>query len=192
MFGGAFDPPHPAHAALAAAAVDQLQLDSLHVVPTGHAWHKARPLSPAADRLAMVKLAFAGIPHIVHDERELHRPGPSYTADTLRELAAEHPGAELFLVMGEDQAASFAAWHAWEAVAAQATLAVAHRGPEDEDGFATLRALPGVRLRELRMPRMPDSATAIRNRLAAGEDITRLVAPEVASYIARKQLYRKT
>ena len=60
MFGGAFDPPHRAHAALVAAALDQLQLDRLHVLPTGEAWHKARGLSSAAHRLAMARLAFEG------------------------------------------------------------------------------------------------------------------------------------
>ena len=65
MFGGAFDPPHNAHVALVQAAVAQLQLDELRVVPTGHAWHKPRVLTPASDRLAMVRLAFAGLPGVV-------------------------------------------------------------------------------------------------------------------------------
>ena len=110
MFGGAFDPPHMAHRVLAQAAVDQLRLDELRVFPTGQAWHKERTLTPAQHRLAMAQLAFEDLPKVVVDARELQRAGATYTIDTLRELSAEHPGAELFLVMGEDQAAAFTTW----------------------------------------------------------------------------------
>ena len=73
IFGGAFDPPHLAHVALARTAVEQLRLDRLLIVPTGSAWHKARPLSAGADRLAMAQAAFADIAHAVVDQRELRR-----------------------------------------------------------------------------------------------------------------------
>ena len=62
MFGGAFDPPHKAHALMARAAVEQLGLDRLYVFPTGEAWHKDRSLTPAQHRLAMAKLAFGKLP----------------------------------------------------------------------------------------------------------------------------------
>ena len=89
LFGGAFDPPHKAHVALARAALAQLKLDELRIIPTGQAWHKSRTLSPAADRLAMVKLAFADLAGVLIDERELHRGGASYTIDTVLALRAE-------------------------------------------------------------------------------------------------------
>ena len=110
LFGGAFDPPHDAHLALARAAIDQLALDRLHVLPTGDAWHKSRPLSPGADRLAMCRLAFADLPRVRVDDRELRRDGATYTIDTLAELHAEEPAAQLFLVIGADQAAAFHRW----------------------------------------------------------------------------------
>ena len=101
MFGGAFDPPHVAHVALAQAAVEQLQLDQLRIFPTGQAWHKAPPLTASKEhRLALAGVAFGGLPRTVIDDRELRRPGPTYTIDTLRELKAEYPDAQLFLVMG--------------------------------------------------------------------------------------------
>jgi len=75
VFGGAFDPPHNAHVALARAALEQLGLAALHVFPTGHAWHKVRELTPAQDRLAMAQLAFGGIPGVVVDSREMLRDG---------------------------------------------------------------------------------------------------------------------
>lgn len=190
MFGGAFDPPHRAHGLLAQAAVRQLGLDRLVVLPTGDAWHKARTLSPAADRLAMARLAFAGLPRVEVDDRELRRTGPTYSIDTLRELQAEHPGAQLVLVMGEDQAGDFTRWRAWEDIARLAILAVAGRG--SGAGIAALRALPGVRVEALELPQMPESATEIRGRLTAGEDISALVEPAVARYIETHPLYQTT
>lgn len=188
MFGGAFDPPHRAHVALARAAVAQLALDRLYVFPTGNAWHKARALTPAEHRLAMARLAFATLPQAQVDDRELRRTGATYSVDTLRELQAEHPGALLHLLMGEDQAASFTTWRDWQEVARLAVLCVAGRG--SGQGVAALRALPGVRVETLELPQMPESATDIRARLAAGQDITELVEPAIASYIESQHLYR--
>ncbi|HVE52317.1 MAG TPA: nicotinate (nicotinamide) nucleotide adenylyltransferase, partial [Ramlibacter sp.] len=181
MFGGAFDPPHLAHRALAEAALAQLGLDRLYVVPTGDAWHKSRALTPAADRLAMAKLAFAAMPRVVVDDRELRRSGPTYSIDTLRELQAGQPGALLHLLMGDDQAAGFTRWRDWEGVARMAVLCVAGRGRSE--GAAALRALPGTRVATIAMPLRPESSTQIRARLTAGQDIADLVDPAVASYI---------
>lgn len=190
MFGGAFDPPHRAHVALARAAVDQLALDRLYVFPTGNAWHKDRTLAPAEHRFAMAQLAFAGVAAVQVDDRELRRTGATYSIDTLRELRAAHPQAVLHLLMGEDQAAGFTRWHAWEDVAQLAVLCVAGRGTGE--GVAALRALPGVRVRGLELAQMPESATDIRHRLTMGQDIAELVGPAVASYIETHHLYQTT
>ena len=190
MFGGAFDPPHRAHVALARAAVQQLALDELRILPTGNAWHKARSLTDAAHRVAMARLAFAAVPRAQVDERELQRQGPTYSVDTLRELQAERPQAQLFLLMGEDQAADFTRWHQWQEVARLAVLAVAGRG--SGAGVAALAALPDVRVVALQWPAMPESATDIRARLTRGQDITELVGPAVARYIDSHHLYQTT
>jgi nicotinate-nucleotide adenylyltransferase len=187
MFGGAFDPPHRAHRVLAQAAVQQLALDRLYVFPTGNAWHKERGLTPAQHRLAMARLAFAGLAAVEVDDRELRRSGPTYSIDTLRELQAANPGAQLYLVMGEDQAAGFERWHAWQDIARMAVLCVAGRG--SGDGLQALAALPGVRVERLALPQMAESATDIRTRLAAKQDIAALVEPAVARYIETHQLY---
>jgi nicotinate-nucleotide adenylyltransferase len=190
MFGGAFDPPHLAHVALADAAVRQLALDQLIVFPTGQAWHKSRALTAPDHRLAMAKIAFGGLHATVVDDRELKRTGATYSIDTLRELRAEFPQAELFLLMGEDQAGGFAGWRDWQAIAQLATLAVAERGDNRANGIAALKALPGVRVQTLAFARMPESATDIRARLTAGQAITTLVPPGVAGYIDQHHLYR--
>jgi nicotinate-nucleotide adenylyltransferase len=188
MFGGAFDPPHVAHVALARAAVEQLQLDELRIFPTGQAWHKAHALSPAEHRLAMAQIAFGGLPRTIVDDRELRRPGPTYTVDTLRELKAERPQAQLFLIMGEDQAASLTRWREWQAIPALATICMAARPSGSAEGP---RALPNeAELKLLRLPEMPESATEVRARAAAHEGIDHLVPPGVASYIDRHSLYQ--
>ena len=191
MFGGAFDPPHFAHVALARAAVEQLQLEELRIFPTGQAWHKAQALSAPEHRLAMVRIAFANVPRTVIDERELRRPGPTYTVDTLRELRRERPGAQLFLLMGEDQWVSLTTWHEWEAIVQLALICVAARPSLATAGGTPAPTLPEtVRSRQLSLPAMPDSATEVRVRAASGGDIAHLVPPGVARYIETNHLYQ--
>ena len=150
VFGGAFDPPHLAHVALAQAAVDQLVLDQLRILPTGQAWHKARRLTDGIHRLAMAEEAFRSVPHAVVDGRELRRTGPTYTIDTLRELRAEQPGAELMLVIGADQAEALHSWRESDAIIALATICIAARArpspaapPFDPAQLPGVRWLPG-------------------------------------------------
>ncbi|AEG93212.1 nicotinate-nucleotide adenylyltransferase [Ramlibacter tataouinensis] len=193
MFGGAFDPPHRAHVGLAAAAVGQLQLDQLRIFPTGQAWHKARALSAGEHRLAMAQEAFADVPRAVVDGRELARSGPTYTVETLRELRAEFPGAELMLVIGADQAEALHGWRDSDQIIRLATICIAARArPEPAAAPFDPQKLPGVRWRPVELPPMPVSATGIRARVAAGQDIAELVPPGVARYIDRHHLYRKT
>lgn len=191
VFGGSFDPPHLAHVALARAAVQQLGLDELRVLPTGQAWHKARPLSAAEHRLAMSRSAFADVPHAMVDDRELRRAGPTYTVETLRELRSQHPGDELLLVIGADQAEALHTWRESAEILRLATIGVAARARPDPGAppFDT-DALPPGSWRAVELPPMPVSATQIRARVAAGQGIDQLVPPGVASYIDRHNLYR--
>ena len=193
LYGGSFDPPHQAHLALARAAAAQLGLDRLLWLPAGRPWQKARELAPDADRVAMLRLLVADEPRFAIDERELHRAGPSYTIDTLRELRTELPKAGLFLVLGQDQLAGLPSWHDWTALLDAATLAVAARAGD------TVAPPPEVaarapRLERLEMPPMAVSSTAIRAHLAAGgtarELAPAMVSPEVAGYIDSRRLYR--
>jgi nicotinate-nucleotide adenylyltransferase len=193
MFGGAFDPPHNAHIALARAAVEQLALDELRIFPTGHAWHKARALSAADHRLAMARLAFASVPRAVVDARELQRSGHTYTVDTLRELRQEFPQAQLLLVIGADQAEALHSWHESKAIAQIAIISIAARArPARATGtFDASRLPPGPR-EAVELPPMPFSSTEIRARAAAGEKIGHLVPGAVARYIEDHHLYRPT
>ena len=195
LFGGAFDPPHLAHRTLVQTAMVQLQLDVMHVLPTGNAWHKHRDLSPAPQRLAMARLAFADLPGVQVDGRELLRTGPTYTVDTVRELQREYPGAVLHLLIGADQAAAFQTWHEWLAIARDAIICIAQRAHATGasnvmDATIGASSLPGARVEFLSMPAMDTSATDIRTRVAAHLGIDHLVPAAVARYIDQHHLYR--
>ena len=195
VFGGAFDPPHQAHVALAQAALTQLDLDVLHVVPTGQAWHKARPLSAAAHRLNMARLAFEGQPKLFVDDREVQRAGPTFTIDTLTALQAENSGAQLFLIMGADQFAAFRQWHRWQEILKIAIICIAER-PTSASANSQFDAFNELENRfwVIPMPLMPVSATQIRQKVAStGAGLLALgtlVPAPVARYISQHGLYR--
>jgi nicotinate-nucleotide adenylyltransferase len=190
LFGGSFDPPHLAHRALAQAALVQLALEELVWLPARQSPHKAGPTGASgADRVAMLQALVDGEPRFSIDPRELVRPGPSYTVETLRELHAEQPGTRWWLVIGQDQYAKFDTWHAWREILALAGLAVAARDGEPVLAAPSLAEVPhDVRIVEL--PPMPHSATTAREHAASGLDITTLVGAPVARYIADHHLYR--
>lgn len=195
VFGGAFDPPHNAHVAMAQAALAQLDLAELRIFPTGQAWHKDRPLSQAEHRLAMSHLAFDDLPDTRVDPREIVRPGPTYTLDTLRELNQEQPGAQLVLIMGADQARSLHRWHGFEEILSIAIISVAYRAlSTGSDGQFDPSSLPfvppGARFEKLQLPPMGVSATDVRACAQRGEDLRQLVPPAVARYIEQHHLYR--
>jgi nicotinate-nucleotide adenylyltransferase len=195
VFGGAFDPPHNAHVALAEAAIAQFGLDTLYVVPTGHAWHKSQALSAPVHRLAMARLAFEAIPHVRVDEREVQRPGPTFTIDTLLALQAENPDAQIHLFIGADQFAAFRQWHRWQEILEIAIICIAGRAQSMpvEPQFEAYGEHSG-RFTQLNLPLMPVSATQIRQLAVSGAataaEINRLVPEAVARYISLHQLYR--
>jgi nicotinate-nucleotide adenylyltransferase len=199
VFGGAFDPPHNAHLALAQTAIDQLQLDELKVIPTGYAWHKDRPLSAAEHRLKMTQLAFSGIDRVSVDAREIKREGHSYTIDTLEALQADDPDAVFFLLIGGDQLAAFNQWHRWQDILSRATVCVAERPLQASAPANVLTQTPALRQSiHLQLPPMTVSATAIRQLIASHPgplntsqpDLAGLVPDAVARYISLHGLYQ--
>ena len=186
LFGGSFDPVHRGHVALARAALDALALDELRWIPAGRPWQKPWQPTDAAHRVAMLRLATAGEPRFVVDTVEIEREGPSYTLQTLRELDRREPGCRWVLLVGQDQYAGLHTWNGWRELLARVELAVATR-----PGVAAAADAEVARLPHAGLPLAVDvSATEIRRRAAAGEDITELVPPEVARYIDQHALYR--
>jgi nicotinate-nucleotide adenylyltransferase len=190
LLGGSFDPPHLAHLALARTALQTLQLDELWWLPAGQPWQKAgRALQAGVHRAAMVRLLIQGEPRFRLDERELHRSGPTYTVDTVRECRAARADTDLFLILGQDQYGRLDTWRDWPALLQDVTLAVAGRAGEAPAPPAALAGHPH-RLEVLPLPDIPVSSSALREALAQGDDVSPMVGEAVAGYIARHHLYR--
>lgn len=188
LFGGSFDPPHLGHLAFARLALQQLQPDRLLWLPAGRPWQKAgRQMATPEHRVAMVRLLTADEPRFGVDERELHRVGPSFTVDTLREFHREQPGSEIDFLIGQDQYLNLHTWYQAEEVLHLTRLVVVPRGGQAVRGSA---ALPPHEVQTLNLPDHPVSSTAVRHALARGDDISPLVGPQVAGYIAQHRLYR--
>ena len=179
LLGGTFDPVHNAHLAMARAALDHLKLDRILFMPTGAPRYRTPAVASGEHREAMLRLALADNDSYEIDARELGPGATGYTIDTLKELRLEH-GADtaLWLLMGADQYAKLDSWHRPDDVRKLARIGVFAR-----PGFS-LKNTPVIP-----MDPMPISASEIRSRVARGEDISALVPPAVADYIARHGLY---
>lgn len=173
------------HLAVAAAALDQLDIEEVRFVPAGEPWQKSdRNVSSAHHRLAMVNLAAEEDERFFVDDVEMHRPGPSYTIDTVR-----HFDEPVTLILGADAARAIETWERAEDLLELVDIAVIPRpGVSTEDVVASV---PG-RLQALSMPTIDLSATEIREHVAAGHSPRYLVPDAVAEYIARHRLYRRS
>lgn len=190
LFGGSFNPPHLAHLALARLARDHLQLDRLLWQPAGQPWQKsAQSLAAPAHRRAMVAALIAGEPGFELDDRELRRQGPSYTVDTVREIQAEHPGAHLVLVIGQDQFARLHTWSRADELVQRVQLAVAARLGQMPQADPALPQ-PRFPVVALPLPRTDISATEIRELSAAGRPVADQLGHAVAHYLDQHALYR--
>lgn len=180
LLGGAFDPPHNAHIALAEAARDTLNLDTVILMPAGDAPYKKMSAS-RADRLNMMLLAAEGRRGLTVSDIEIMRPGDTYAADTLRIIADTYPGAEIFYILGADAASRMPRWKRSEEVFALCRAACATReGDVDVPDFA------------LRIEgQIPDiSSSEIRRIAALGGNASALMPPEAYRYMRERGLYR--
>ena len=186
VLGGSFDPPHEGHLALARAAAAQLGLDRVLLVP---AWapppKPGGPTIPADRRLAMARAAVEGDPLIHVSTIEIDRAGTSYTAETLEQLAADNPGAELWFIMGADQLEGFAGWSRPERIVELARLAVAWRPGAGDPAMEQLSGpVAAGRIDVVDMPEVSISSTEVRDRLARGDDVSGMVPAAVAALLA--------
>jgi nicotinate-nucleotide adenylyltransferase len=191
VFGGTFDPFHLGHLAVAEQAREGILAAETWVVPAGHPPHRGPVHAGPADRLAMCRAGTEDLARIRVLDLELRRPGPSYTVDTMRDLAAAHPELELWVVLGADAARQVPAWHGAEELQAGFRFVLVNRTGESSIRHPEAVAL-GFRPDRTRVVGIhsPDiSATEIRARAAAGEPLDGLVSPAVAAVIARLGLY---
>lgn len=195
VFGGTFDPPHVGHVRVAADVADYLALDRILWVPARVSpFKREAEISDADVRLEMVREAVSLDPRFEVDARELARPGPSYTVDTLEELRAEHPDTEIFLILGADQFEELGRWLAPERIVRAARLAVMDRGGTAARNLLppVSAAVPGIEEAATFVPvRAVDvSSTAVRAAVEKGRNPAGFVPEGVARLIRDRGLYR--
>jgi nicotinate-nucleotide adenylyltransferase len=190
VFGGTFDPVHLGHLAAARDCAAGLGLSRVLLVPSGRPPHRPGPEAGAADRLAMAELAAGTVPGLVADGIEARRDGPSYAIDTLEALRRREGDREIVLLLGQDAAAEFGSWHRATEIPGLAGIAVFNRAgsPAPDLDALTAAGMPAAtRLVEVRSPMV--SATEVRRRLRAGEDVSEMLPASVLEYIATHGLY---
>lgn len=186
ILGGTFDPPHVGHLLLAEFALDAAGLDRMIFIPTFQPPHKSPRGATAAQRLAMTRLAIKGNRRMTCSPVEVQRGGLSYTVDTLEILAAAHPGAELYLLLGMDSFTEFPSWRFPERIVSLAHLLVFPR-----PGWPAAADAPFLRHADMMTsPLVEISSSMIRRRISSGKSIRYLVPDTVERYIRVKGLYR--
>jgi nicotinate-nucleotide adenylyltransferase len=180
IYGGTFNPVHHGHLILARQALEEFKLDRLIFVPAAESPFKIQNhTAPAGDRLAMLRLAIAGENRFSVDPLEIERGGISYSIDTVKMFRSRDPKAELFFLVGEDNADRLTEWHRFEDLKKLVFFVVLSRSEDFESS-----EYPVVQRR------IEISSTEIRNRVAKQESITYLVPESVKHYIEQHQLYQ--
>jgi nicotinate-nucleotide adenylyltransferase len=195
LFGGSFDPPHHGHIAIATAAADVFDLDSVLFAPVGRQPLKAGGApTPFADRLAMVELACSLDPRFAVSELDAPRPdgAPNYTVDTLETLHETMPDARLFNLVGADSFLDLPRWQGPERLLELAEWIVVSRPGFPLADLTPLGLTPHQRGRVHLLQTVHEdvAATGLRERLAAGDPCTDVLAPAVLDYILTHHLYR--
>jgi len=194
LFGGTFDPIHIGHLVGAQVAMEEARLDQVLFMPAGVNPLKAgKRITPGTHRLEMVRLAIEDHPQFALSDWELRQGGLSFTANTLEHLHAEHPQAELFLLMGADNVQLLPRWRHVDRILELATiLALTRPGFDLAVHGERLRAQhPELadRMQYVAMPGLEVSSTWIRERLARNRTVAHLLPPSVIRYSEGNKLY---
>lgn len=185
--GGTFDPIHHGHLVAASEAAAELGLDEVVFVPTGRPTFKQDvDVTPAEHRYLMAVIATASNPRFTVSRVDIDRPGPTYTVDTLRDLRAARPEADLYFISGADAIEHLLAWkdadQLWEMAHLVAVTRPGHTLSVD--------GIPKGAVSVLEVPALAISSTDCRERARTGEPVWYLVPDGVVQYIAKHQLYR--
>ncbi len=188
LFGGSFDPVHLGHTMAARAALAEVELDQLFIIPAAQSPFKPEQSpAPAADRLAWLRLAFGDEPRCEIDAQEIELAGVSYTIDTVRDYEARFPEAELFYLIGADHVPTLPQWREAAALADAVSFVVVPRPGELEIGGVEFPE--SFRGTVLRGKPAAISASDLRKRLRAGQSIENFVPPAVATALNVKHCY---
>ena len=206
IYGGTFDPIHYGHLRPALDVYQTLPFSEIRFVPCGQPPHRDAPLTDAAHRLAMLRIALASQPNFKVDDRELHRKGPSYMVDTLKELRTEYGKRPLCLIIGFDAFLGLESWHQWQAIPELAHLVVTHRPgwrqseigarpvlkklvDDRQTSGESLAQHPGGGIVFVPVTQLDISSTRIRELVAAGKDAHYLLPDNVYELIKQENLY---
>jgi nicotinate-nucleotide adenylyltransferase len=184
VFGGLFNPPHIGHLSLCQEAAWQLGLERVVLVPTGRPSHRAAPRESPELRLRLAQAAVLGNPAFTVSRLEVDRIGPSYTVDTLRELADRYPGSSLHLLIGADQLVAMDRWHEASTIPQLARVAAALRPGVD------VASVGAANLDWVEMPQIGVSSSLVRERVRDGRPIRYFVPDAVRELIEAEGLYR--
>ena len=187
VMGGTFDPIHHGHLVAASEVAASYGLDEVVFVPTGKPTFKqAQQVTPAEHRYLMTVIATASNPRFTVSRVDIDRPGLTYTIDTLRDLRAQRPDADLFFITGADAIEQILAWkdspQLWE---------MAHFVAVNRPGHnLSIDGIPAGAVTTLEVPAMAISSTDCRQRAEAGKPVWYLVPDGVVQYIGKHGLYR--
>jgi len=187
VMGGTFDPIHHGHLVAASEVQSRFELDEVAFVPSGRPWQKAeRTVSPAEHRYLMTVIATASNPRFWVSRVDIDRSGPTYAIDTLRDVRALRPDAELYFITGADALEQILSWKD-----ADELFELAHFVGVTRPGYTLSDAhLPEDAVSLVEVPAMAISSSACRQRVAAGQPVWYLVPDGVVQYIAKHRLYR--
>ena len=185
--GGTFDPIHHGHLVAASEVATVFDLDEVVFVPTGQPWQKSdERVSPAEQRYLMTVIATASNPRFTVSRVDVARPGPTYTIDTLRDLTAQYPGAELYFITGADALAQILSWKDVDELFALARFVGVTRPGHELSG----QGAPADRISLLEIPALAISSTGCRERVRVAKPVWYLVPDGVVQFIAKYGLYR--
>jgi nicotinate-nucleotide adenylyltransferase len=190
VMGGTFDPIHHGHLVAASEVQAWFDLDEVVFVPTGDPWQKSdREVTAAEDRYLMTVIATASNPRFSVSRVDIDRAGPTYTVDTLKDLQAATPDAELYYITGADALAEIFTWQRASELFDLAHQFVGVTRPGHEMDPTTLEAIPPDKVTMVEIPALAISSTDCRDRTKRGEPVWYLVPDGVVQYIAKHRLY---
>lgn len=186
VMGGTFDPIHHGHLVAASEVAAAFDLDQVIFVPTGEPWQKSK-VTNSEDRYLMTVIATASNPRFNVSRVDIDRDGPTYTVDTLRDIQAAHPDADIFFITGADAITQILAWKDVEQLwGAAKFVAVTRPG----HAMQLPSSAPEGAIEVLEIPALSISSTDIRGRASNGEPVWYLVPDGVVQYINKHKLYR--